>query len=430
MIYIVPDSNLLHVSFGTIKTSLYGDFHLNQSFEKLIKLRDSDACNDTIQVLIPEMVLRELIEQKCTQYEKDIEAYNMIALRMGKVQEAFEPVSSYRNSAFEQAKVFLATKSVNIIPICGSTYWNYIVDKAILKEAPFEGKEGKADKGFKDTVIFFSIIEYAQKNKGSYYFLTKDGVFSGKAKNGSINRLQKEFFYMSGSSFHVITDIEELERRILRKEPGEILNKLNYTMKAEKIKIDGDSSEVPVNIIQEVPLFTGDSVIEAMINEEISSQWNKFMMSWCEIPREWQPWEADMVYEGSFIVTVTYNMEHKISIHFYEYRFVGGVHGGSEIYAYTYDLKEGKLLSLTEALGMDEESVLKLVNECIANDMEDSKAGKYYEKSVNITDIENIIYYLKDEKVHIVFNEYELGPYASGIIDLVLCDCKKQAAEG
>lgn len=424
MIYIVPDSNFLHISFDKSKTTSYSRFYLNQPFENLISLRDLDTCNDIVQVLLPEMVLRELVEQKTTQYEKDIVAYNTLALRLDKPREEFESVTSYRNEAMEQAKEFLNTKSVNLIPVCDAKYWNHIIDKAIRKEAPFEGTEGKADKGFKDTVIFFSVIEYARENKGSYYFVSKDGIFGGKAKNGSVNRLHQEFFDRSGSSFHVVADIDELKRRIVRKEPEQILNKLDYVMRAEEIRIDQDPEKMPIEIILEIPIFAEDNVVGVMINEEITSKWQKFMKSWYMYPMERYPKEADMVYEGSFIVEVTHNTKNKICVYFQEHQFAGGAHGGSGIYAYTYDLKEGKQLALTEVLEMDEESILKLVNQCINNDIKSSKAGKYYEEKVDIKDIENIEFYILDGEVHIVFNEYELGPYASGIIDLILCDCQ------
>lgn len=423
MIYIVPDSNYLHIPFDKSRTTSYSRFCLNQPFEELINLRDLDTCNDIVQILVPEMVLRELVEQKIAQYEKDIEAYNVLAVRMGKPKEEFASVSSYRNEALKQAKEFLNTKSVKLIPVCDAIYWNRIIDKAIRKEAPFEGTEGKADKGFKDTVIFFSVIEYARKNKGSYYFISKDGIFGGKVKSRSVNRLPQEFFDWSGSSFHVVADIDELKRRIVRKEPEQILEKLNYTEKVEKIKIAQEPTEIPIEIEKQIPIFTEDNAVGAMINEEISSQWQKFMKSWYEYPRERYPEEADMVYEGSFIVKVTYNTENKISVYFHAYQFVGGAHGGSEIYAYTYDLKEGKQLTLMEVLKMDVESILRLVNQCIDNDIKSSEVGKYYEEKADIKDIENIVFYILDGEVHIVFNEYELGPYSSGIIDLILCDC-------
>ena len=101
MIYIVPDSNFLHISFDKSKTTSYSRFYLNQPFEELISLRDLDTCNDMVQVLLPEMVLRELVEQKITQYEKDIVAYNMLALRLDKPKEEFESVISYRNEAMK-----------------------------------------------------------------------------------------------------------------------------------------------------------------------------------------------------------------------------------------------------------------------------------------------------------------------------------------
>lgn len=161
-----------------------------------------------------------------------------------------------------------------------------------------------------------------------------------------------------------------------------------------------------------------------MINEEIVAQWQEFMRSWYEYPMEKYPDEADMLYEGSFIVEVTYNAKNRICVHFHTYQYVGGAHGGSVISAYTYDLKKGKQLSLKEVLNMDEASILKLVNQCIDNDIKNSEGGKYYEEKADIRDIENIVFYILDGEIHIVFNEYELAPYVSGAIDLILCDCK------
>lgn len=63
MIYIVPDSNFLHISYDKCRTATYSRFYLNQPFNELISLRDSDTCNDIVQILVPEMVLRELIRQ-------------------------------------------------------------------------------------------------------------------------------------------------------------------------------------------------------------------------------------------------------------------------------------------------------------------------------------------------------------------------------
>lgn len=421
MIYVVPDSNFLHISFGKSNSTIYSQFYLNQPFEELISLRDSSICNDVVQVLVPEMVLRELVKQKVTQYEEDVETYNMIALRMGKPEEKFKPVNSYENETLRLAEEFLKTKSVDIIPVCDSMYWNRIIDKAINKDAPFEGAEGKADKGFKDTVIFFSMIEYARNNKGSYYFISKDkGFFE---KNRSTSKLQQEFFDLSGSSFHAIADIDELKRRIARKEPRLVVDHLNYQVREEKIRIDKDPAKVPIEIRREIPVFSEDNVVGTMINEEISSDWEKFM-AWSEFSEGCHPEKSDVVYDGFFIVQVKNNSNNRISVYFHEYMFLGGVHGNSTIYAYTYDLKRGKVLALTEVLEQDAESILQLVNQCINNDIKNSKAGKYFSETADITDIENLIFYVLDGVVHIVFNEYELGPYSSGIIDLILCDCK------
>lgn len=61
MIYIVPDSNFLHISFDKSRTITHSHFCFNQPFDELINLRDLDTCNDIVQILVPEIVLRELV---------------------------------------------------------------------------------------------------------------------------------------------------------------------------------------------------------------------------------------------------------------------------------------------------------------------------------------------------------------------------------
>lgn len=75
-------------------------------------------------------------------------------------------------------------------------------------------------------------------------------------------------------------------------------------------------------------------------------------------------------------------------------------------------------------MNRDEKFIRKMVNQCINDDIKNSEPGKYYREEADVKDIESIVFYILDGEVHIVFNEYELGPYASGIIDLILCDCK------
>ena len=63
MIYIVPDSNFLHISFDKSRTITYSHFGFNQPFDELISLRDLDTCNDMIQILMSEIVLRDLVKR-------------------------------------------------------------------------------------------------------------------------------------------------------------------------------------------------------------------------------------------------------------------------------------------------------------------------------------------------------------------------------
>ena len=66
------------------------------------------------------------------------------------------------------------------------------MNDAIEKKPPFEGKEKQSDKGFKDVLIFYSMISYAKKNKGKYYFWSKDNMFKGNTARDNFVYFKKE----------------------------------------------------------------------------------------------------------------------------------------------------------------------------------------------------------------------------------------------
>lgn len=53
-----------------------------------------------------------------------------------------------------------------------------IVDRAFEKKPPFEGKDKKSDKGFKDALLWESIFEFVSSHQeASYVFYTQDCIF-------------------------------------------------------------------------------------------------------------------------------------------------------------------------------------------------------------------------------------------------------------
>ena len=53
-----------------------------------------------------------------------------------------------------------------------------IIDRAFSKRPPFEGKDKKSDKGFKDALLWESILEFAlNQPKSKIIYYSKDNAF-------------------------------------------------------------------------------------------------------------------------------------------------------------------------------------------------------------------------------------------------------------
>jgi hypothetical protein len=102
-----------------------------------------------------------------------------------------ETIKDYDIKVRKDIEVFLLKNVIQTIPYCDDAYLGEIIKKGINKEMPFKptyDKDGKykGDRGFKDCVLWYSIISYASKiPKGERYIfvlLTHDigGFLSDK----------------------------------------------------------------------------------------------------------------------------------------------------------------------------------------------------------------------------------------------------------
>ena len=64
------------------------------------------------------------------------------------------------------------------IPIASNNRFESIVNRAFSKLPPFEGKDKKSDKGFKDALLWESVLEFALKHHNSkIIYYSKDNAF-------------------------------------------------------------------------------------------------------------------------------------------------------------------------------------------------------------------------------------------------------------
>ncbi len=139
--------------------------------------------------------------------------------------------------------------------------------------------------------------------------------------------------------------------------------------------------------------------------------------------------EAGDYYTQTYYETVSakavYNKNGYLSILFHESNFAGGPHGYLHGYAMTFDLKTGKRLVVSDVVeGSQKEVKNKIAKKCL----DQMRAGGYFGSDIwadpekaakdflDQTPVSKYNFYLKNGRVVVFFNQYDLGmSYAAGI---------------
>ena len=129
---------------------------------------------DNVLIYLPEIVIRERIQQRLENIQEYITVANekISALQgIGHKTKEIKPLKNYKKILQKNVQFFIKKYNIQQIshPTIGS---NELIDRAIIKMKPFNDNGA----GFKDTLIFLSIVEDAKKEKEEvrYIFCTND----------------------------------------------------------------------------------------------------------------------------------------------------------------------------------------------------------------------------------------------------------------
>ena len=127
-----------------------------------------------------------------------------------------------------------------------------------------------------------------------------------------------------------------------------------------------------------------------------------------------------MEYEiiSSYIVTTNY--EEIVSLYNDEYRFTGGAHGTTVRTSQTWNVNKDEMMELKDFYKNDPNYVSKIisnVNNQIKTNIENE--NNYYFDNYCCLTVENFKvenFYLDGNKVVVYYQQYDIGPYSSGIL--------------
>ena len=155
--------------------------------ESWIKEKEIDKLLPYGIVIIPEIVLEEIEQKAIRGFEKEKQTLgSKLKAFFGQQIEEVDIAKKVK----DHIGSILSKEGVNMIKLTNFAVLPEMKKLAILKQPPFEGNEG-TDKGFKDCYIYFTLLEYQNKNPSlKLFFWTKDKRLQSACHNTSIQIIE------------------------------------------------------------------------------------------------------------------------------------------------------------------------------------------------------------------------------------------------
>lgn len=122
-----------------------------------------------------------------------------------------------------------------------------------------------------------------------------------------------------------------------------------------------------------------------------------------------------------------YEDEEYISFILSMYQFTGGAHGSTALIPVTYSKRTKKLLSLEEAIQPVRKDWLKMLSDEVRRQLTAQLEKKLFasdeewiKNGTEPTEENFKVFALEKDAVRIIFNQYQVGPYSSGIKEVVV----------
>lgn len=201
------DTNILRHTHD--RDAIFDKFKFGKKFDEIMSLAKEKNIIKTIKILIPEIILMELIEQKVLAYEQyknrfydNIDRAFFISPKHKDGLKTDILKFDYKKFITAEAEKYLKDNNIEIIKIKEekiSKIFDRLLKKSLRGESPFSynpmDEKSKKDFGFKDAVAFETLREYCLETKAHFsysgiYFISNDKVFKAEELGKEIVRFR------------------------------------------------------------------------------------------------------------------------------------------------------------------------------------------------------------------------------------------------
>ena len=161
MICIFIDTNILNSGCKDFTSA-----HFMSKLDDITREIESNDYYGEVKILLAQIVIDELFDHQISEHDKYKETLKGLKLH-NTVINIPDNYKELLTSIFKDALASLSFGSVKceIVPYPPENSLQNIIKRSLERRAPFEGKDKKSDKGFKDVILWESILEYKRSNK-------------------------------------------------------------------------------------------------------------------------------------------------------------------------------------------------------------------------------------------------------------------------
>jgi len=224
---IILDTNKIRST--NLGGASYGSFEFGSEFNSLSSYIKDRGLSEFIKIAIPNVALQELLQQKVEQYSEDIQAISGMKSRLSELPGVDFSRLSLPGTGFDctehlkpRMQDFVQSSELAVIDIeeeKSGHILKEVLKRAIERRPPFKKGKKSSDVGFKDVMIWESILHYGSyKDYDKVILFTGDSDFDEKCKLEFESKVKKEIVITPSMDFLRVTIDDDYASLIQSKE--------------------------------------------------------------------------------------------------------------------------------------------------------------------------------------------------------------------
>lgn len=231
------DTNALFQAYE--KKAVSTTFNFNSTFENVIDMINQLDIYNQVTVAIPSVVWSEMEKQIIEKHDELLSTYKSTISKKRFPEYSIQENLDINYPEYIKKKIVEYKKEISVglnevieIPIASSNRFESIINRAFGKLPPFEGKDKKSDKGFKDALLWESILEFSLTHRNSkIIYYSKDNAFGEFLLNEFAENVTDSSLFICKNESEVKIQLEAWQRKLTNIP----INQLKSLMKTRKL---------------------------------------------------------------------------------------------------------------------------------------------------------------------------------------------------